>query len=206
MDFNVKTGDSDKLRSACVVVGVASPRRLSPAALRLDKAGRGQLSELLKSADIDTDCGKTTLILNPRGRIQAARILVVGCGKDKHLTAQDFTRVVTATARALQSGSATEAVSFLAELDVEDRDLAWKTQRIVEATRDALYRFDELKSEAKPPRRPLRKLTVAVADRAELASARLGVSRGTAIANGIELARILGNRPGNLCTPADLAV
>ncbi|HHJ16790.1 MAG TPA: leucyl aminopeptidase [Gammaproteobacteria bacterium] len=205
MDFNVKTGDSDKLRSACVVVGVSGPRRLSPAALRLDKAGRGQLGELLKSADIDTECGKTTLILNPRGRIQAARILVVGCGKDRHLTPQDFTRIAASTARALQSGSATEAISFLTELDVEDRDLAWKAQRIVEATRDALYRFDELKSETRPPKRPLRKLTLAVADREALAIAKVGVSRGTAIANGIELARVLGNRPGNLCTPSDLA-
>ena len=49
-----KTGDSDKLRSACVVVGISGPRRLSPAAEQLDKASRGQLGELLKSADIDT--------------------------------------------------------------------------------------------------------------------------------------------------------
>ena len=47
MDFNVKTGDSDKLRSACVVVGVCAPRHLSPAADRLDKASRGQLRDLL---------------------------------------------------------------------------------------------------------------------------------------------------------------
>ena len=205
MDVNVKTGEADKLRSACVVVGVSSPRRLSPAALRLDKACDGQLTKLLKSADIDTDCGKTTLILHPRGSIPAARILVVGCGKGKQLTPQDFTRVAAATARALQSGSATDAVSFLTELGVTDRDLAWKAQRCVEATRDALYRFDELKSEAKPPKHPLRKLTLAVADRAALALAKTGVSRGTAIANGIELARVLGNRPGNLCTPSDLA-
>jgi leucyl aminopeptidase len=205
MNFNVKSGDSDKLRSACVVVGISAPRRLSPAAKKLDKASRGQLGELLKSADVDTGCGKTTLIHDPKGSIQAARILVVGCGKDKKLSPQDFSKIVAAAAKALQSGGATEAVSFLPELDVEDRDLAWKAQRTVEATRDALYRFDELKSDAKPPKHPLRKLTVAVSDRATLAEARRGVKRGVAVANGIELARTLGNRPGNLCTPSDLA-
>jgi len=205
MNFNVKTGDSDKLRSACVVVGISGPRRLSPSAQKLDKASQGQLGELLKSADIDTGCGKTTLVHTPRGRVQAARILVVGCGKDKKLSPQDFDKIVAAAAQALQSGSATEAVSFLTELDVEDRDQAWKAQRIVEATRTALYRFDELKSDAKPPKRPLRKLTVAVNDSAALTETRRGVSRGTAVANGIELARTLGNRPGNLCTPSDLA-
>ena len=205
MNFNVKSGDPDKLRSACVVVGISAPRRLSPAAERLDKASQGQLGELLKSADIDTGCGKTTLIHSPRGRVQAARILVVGCGKDNKLSPQDFSKIVAAAAKALQSGGASEALSFLTELDVEDRDLTWKAQRTVEATRDAVYRFDELKTDAKPPKHPLRKLTVAVSERATLADARRGVKRGIALANGIELARTLGNRPGNLCTPGDLA-
>jgi len=205
MNFNTKSGDSDKLSSACVVVGISGPRRLSPAAERLNKASGGQLGELLKSADIDTGCGKTTLIHSPQGSIKAARVLVVGCGKDKKLSTQDFGKIVAAAARDLQSGSATEAVSFLAELAVEDRDLAWKAQRAVEATRDALYRFDELKSDTKPPKHPLRKLTIAVSDQSTLAEARRGVNRGIAVANGIELARTLGNRPGNLCTPSDLA-
>ncbi|MFQ5643072.1 MAG: leucyl aminopeptidase [Thiogranum sp.] len=205
MNFNAKTGESDKLRSACVVVGISAPRRLSPAAERLDKASRGQLSALLKSADIDTGCGKTTLIHTPKGRIQADRILVVGCGKDRRLSVQDFSKIVAAAARALQSGGATEAVSFLTELEVEDRDLAWKAQRTVESAQDAVYRFDELKSDAKPPKHPLRKLTVAVSERGALAEARQGVTRGAAVARGVTLARTLGNRPGNLCTPGDLA-
>ncbi len=205
MNFNVKSGESDKLRSACVVVGISEPRRLSPAAERLDKASRGQLGQLLKSADIDTGCGKTTLIHTPQGRVQAARILVVGCGKEKKLSPQGFSKIVMAAAKTLQSGAATEALSFLTELEVEDRDLAWKAQHTVEATRDAVYRFDELKTDAKPPKHPLRKLTVAVSERATLAEARRGVNRGIAVANGIELARTLGNRPGNLCTPGDLA-
>jgi leucyl aminopeptidase len=155
MNFNVKSGDPDKLRSACVVVGISAPRRLSPAAEQLDKASQGQLGELLKSADIDTGCGKITLIHSPQGRVQAARILVVGCGKDNKLSPKDFSKIVAAAAKALQSGSATEALSFLTELEVEDRDLTWKAQRTVEATRDAVYRFDELKSDAKPPKHPL---------------------------------------------------
>ncbi|MGB5407455.1 MAG: leucyl aminopeptidase [Thiogranum sp.] len=205
MDFNVKTGDPDKLRSACVVVGISAPRRLSAAAERLDKASRGQLRELLKHGDIDTGCGKTTLIHNPRGHIEAARILVVGCGKDKKLSPQAFTEITSAAAKALHSSAATDALFYLTELVVEDRDLAWKAQRTVEASRDAVYRFDELKSEAKPPKHPLRKLTITVGDRDAVNVAKQGLKRGIAVANGVDLARVLGNRPGNLCTPSDLA-
>jgi leucyl aminopeptidase len=205
MQFNVKTGDADKLRSACVVVGIASPRRLSPAAQRLDKVSRGQLSELLKSGDVDTELGKTTLIHAPKGRIEAKRILVVGCGEEKTLSVKGFREIATAAARALQDGGATEAVSFLVELEVDNNDLRDKTAQLVIASREAVYRFDELKSDAKAPKRPLRRLTIAVTEREQIDTAKAGVAHGVAVANGIDLAKLLGNRPANLCTPSDLA-
>ena len=205
MDCNVKTGEADKLRSGCIVVGISAPRRFSPAAEQLDKASNGQLRELLKQGDIDTDCGKTTLIHCPRGGIQASRILVVGCGKDKTLNPQSFDRLASASAAALQSSGTTDALSFLAEIEVEDRDLNWKAQQIVLAGRNTAYRFDELKSNAKAPKRPLRRLSIATANRNDAAQAKQGVRAGVAIANGMDLARTLGNRPGNLCTPSDLA-
>jgi leucyl aminopeptidase len=205
MDFNVKGGDPEKLRSACVVVGVFATRRLSAAAERLDKVSDGQLTELLKSGDIGTDCGDTTLVHSPRGRIAAKRILVVGCGKDTQLSPKAFIKVARAAANALKDGAAGDALSYLAELDVEDRDLEWKAQQIVVASRDALYHFDELKTDNKAPKRRLRRLTLAVSSHEHADAVKSGMHRGVAIANGIDLARTLGDRPGNLCTPSDLA-
>ncbi len=205
MDFNVKCGDPEKLRSACVVVGVSAPRRLSAAAERLDKASQGQLGELLKSGDIGTDCGNTTLIHSPRGGIQAKRILVVGCGKDKQLSPKAFIKIARAATAAVKNSGAGDALSYLAELEVADRDLAWKARQIVTASRAAVYAFDELKSDAKPPKHPLRRLSVGVSSHEHVDEAKDGVRSGVAIANGIDLARTLGNRPGNRCTPSDLA-
>ena len=37
MEFNVKSGSPEKQRSACIVVGVFEPRRLSPVAEQLDE-------------------------------------------------------------------------------------------------------------------------------------------------------------------------
>jgi len=205
MDFNSKTGEADTLASGCVVVAVSSPRRLSAAATRLDKASGGQISALIKQGDINTDCGKTTLILAPAGNIKAKRILVVGCGKDKTLSPQAFNKLTSAAATALQNSGAGDAASWLTEVEVEDRDISWKTQQLVAASEDAVYRFDELKSDAKPPRHPLRRLSVASASRADGSAIRAGVRAGAAIAHGMNLARTLGNRPGNYCTPSDLA-
>jgi leucyl aminopeptidase len=205
MDFNAKTGDADKLASSCVVVAVSSPRRLSPAAARLDKASRGQISTLIRQGDINTGCGKTTLVLNPAGRVKAKRILVVGCGKDKTLSPQAFNKIASAAARAVQDCGATDAASWLTEVEVKDRDTRWKAQQLAAASEEAVYRFDELKSDPKPPKRPLRRLSVVGYSQEDQQAIRAGINAGAAVAHGMNLARTLGNRPGNYCTPTDLA-
>jgi leucyl aminopeptidase len=48
-------------------------------------------------------------------------------------------------------------------------------------------------------------MSIAASDKAEAAAARSGVAQGLAIANGMDLARDLGNRPPNVCTPTHLA-
>lgn len=48
MEFSVKSGSPEKQRSACIVVGVFEPRRLSPIAEQLDKISDGYISSLLR--------------------------------------------------------------------------------------------------------------------------------------------------------------
>jgi len=43
MDFTVKSGNPEKQRTACVVLGVFEPRRLSPVAEQLDKVTGGYI-------------------------------------------------------------------------------------------------------------------------------------------------------------------
>ncbi len=205
MDFTVKSGEADTLRGACAIVGVAAPRRLSPAASRLDKVSGGRISALLKSGDIATELGKTTVLHCPGESAPVSRILVVGCGKNKHLSARQFVTLAGAAAQAVQNTGAADALVYLAELDVDGRGLGWKTRQIVLAARASRYRFDEFKSHDKAPKPRLKRLTLAVTGRSQLNAAKAAVARGLAIANGMDLARTLGNRPGNRCTPGDLA-
>jgi leucyl aminopeptidase len=66
---------------------------------------------------------------------------------------------------------------------------------------DAVYRFDQMKSEKSEVRRPLRKLTLSVPQRSDLVAGEAAAARGLAIAHGVDLARDLGNLPANVCTP-----
>ena len=82
MKFSTKIAAPEKLQSACVVVGVYEPRKLSRAAETLDKAARGHLRDLLRSGDMEGKAGTTRMLYKVRG-VAAERVLLVGLGKEK---------------------------------------------------------------------------------------------------------------------------
>jgi leucyl aminopeptidase len=80
--------------------------------------------------------------------------------------------------------------------------LSWNVRQAVLGLRDAFYRFDEMKSQKKPPAPALAHVTLPLGPTAELEQA---LAESVATAEGAELARTLGNLPPNICTPAYLA-
>ncbi len=206
MDFSVKSGNPEKQRSACVVVGVFERRRLSPAALQLDRACGGRISSLLRRGDMDGRSGQT-LLLHNLPRTLSDRVLLVGCGREREFGERQYRSALESAIRVLQDTGATEAVVYLTELNVKgrERDTYWCVRRAVETAEETIYRFDRLKTGKDGARRPLRKLTLALSSRRELAAGERAVREGAAIAAGVRLARELGNLPANVCTPAYLA-
>ncbi|MDQ2696529.1 MAG: leucyl aminopeptidase [Pseudomonadota bacterium] len=204
MEYAIKSGTPDKQRTACLVLGVYEPRRLSPAAEQFDAACDGLLAGLLRRGDFEGRTGQTLLLVQLPD-LPCERVLLVGCGRERDLDDRRYRQIVGNAATALNDTGATEAVSYLPELAVRERDSRWKIRQAVEASEEALYRFTELKSKKDEPRRPLRKLHLAIASRQDLDAAGQALKEGQAIAAGVRLVRDLGNRPGNICTPAYLA-
>ncbi|HXU94404.1 MAG TPA: M17 family peptidase N-terminal domain-containing protein, partial [Gallionella sp.] len=80
MEFSIKQGSPEKLKSGCVAVGVFEGGKLSAAAQLLDKAAKHALSDLIARGDMS---GKSasTLLLHAAPGVAAERILLVGLGK-----------------------------------------------------------------------------------------------------------------------------
>jgi leucyl aminopeptidase len=97
-----------------------------------------------------------------------------------------------------------DAVCFLARDGIKDMSSYYATRAAVESIRGACYRFDELKSKAKKKPR-LARFGIGLTTRKDVNAARLALGHGQAIANGMALARDLGNRPANVCTPSHMA-
>jgi leucyl aminopeptidase len=204
MDFNIKSGNPEKQRTACVIVGIFESRRLSVAAKAIDAISKKYLSNLIRRGDMDGNKGQYLLLHNVPGMI-ADRVLLIGCGKEREIDDRNYRSIIANSIRALNNTGSLDGVNYLSELTIKGHDHHWKIKQAVQVAEHTLYQFDELKSQKKKNRRPLRKITFTVPTRRELPQGEIAMQEGQAIANGIKLTRNLANRPSNVCTPSYLA-
>jgi leucyl aminopeptidase len=204
MEFSIKSGHAEKQRTACVVVGIYEPRRLSEVAKQIDDVSQGYISSILRRGDLEGKPGQTLLLHNVPGTL-ADRVLLVGCGRERDLGDNQYRKVMAQAIRTLHETGSMEAVCYLTELNVRGRDTAWRVRQAIETAQSALYAFDQLKSKKEDTRRPLRKIVFSVASRRELNLAEQASLQAQRIADGVKLAKDLGNMPGNICTPSFLA-
>ena len=204
MEYTVKSGSPEKQRIGCVVVAVYASRKLSTSAKLLDKASGGHISNLIRRGELEGDIGGTLLLHNVENTL-CDRILLVGCGKEKEISTQAYRKINCAMVTRLTNSGATEVSSYLTEIPVKKRDTGWKVKQSIEAIDACLYKFNQLKTEESSTRRPLRKFIFSVSGRGQLMDGEQAVRQGMAISVGIQLAKDLGNMPGNICTPSYLA-
>jgi leucyl aminopeptidase len=204
MEFSIKSGSPEKQRSACVVVGVFEPRKLSVPAEVIDNAARGYLSDLLRRGDMEGKAGSTLLLHSVPG-CEADRVLLVGLGKEKEFREKEYRKAISTAVTTLNETGGFDGTIYLTELPLKKRDVSWRVRQAAIVAIEALYRFDQMKSKKNEVRRPLRKITFCVERRNELDLAEQALMEGQAIASGMTLTKNLANLPANICTPSYLA-
>ncbi len=205
MEFTIKTGAPEKLKTSCLVVGVLDGERLAPPAADLDKATGGALASILATGDLGAKAGATLLVHNIPG-VAAPRLLLVSLGKADALGEKAYRDALSGAAKALASGRAEDAGVCLVDVEVPGRSPAWNIQTATRLLADATYRFQAPGVGQKEADKPAGAREVTLLTRHKV-SARLetAVRRGQAVAEGMALAKDLGNLPANVCTPTYLA-
>ena len=194
-------------RTDCLVVGVYDRNAMTPSARQVEEATEGAIGQVLADGDLSPVTGSTGLVHRPQG-VPAKRVLLVRLGARSALDDRAFRRAAGAAARAVAGTGSRGAADCLGEAEVEGRDEAWRVRAIAEAYGDAAYRFQECKSDEDGTSAPrLRRVAVhsSGGGGAGRAAARRALAEAAAINGGKRLARDLGNRPGNVCTPSHLA-
>ena len=201
MEFSIKQGSPEKLKTGCIIVGVFENGKLSKAAQALDKAAGHRLSDIVAHGDMHGKAASTLLLQNIPG-IAAERVLLVGLGKQGQQSSKASIEILGATFKALGTTSAKDATAYLTDETVGP-DAAWVIKQAVLIASASDYRSDSLKSKPAKPA-TLKRLTLATLDK-PAADVKNAFDQAVATAHGVKLAKDLGNLPGNVCTPTYLA-
>ncbi len=173
-----------------LVCGDALPAELAPALA-------AAVHDAVGSEDLALKHGKALYLHRVPG-VKASRVAVA-------VAANDSTKSVKS---ALLNGLAmlkSQGIKHLAVLIAgPSGSQSARAEVLACAVGEIHYHYNTTKPSA-PAAAPLSKVTLLVSSKAQAASAASGFSQGAAIANGVALARELANRPGNHCTPSDLA-
>ncbi|NIN35349.1 MAG: leucyl aminopeptidase, partial [Gammaproteobacteria bacterium] len=84
MQFIIKSGNPEKQRTACLIVGITEPRRMSVAAKAIDEASKKHLSNLIRRGDMEGKIGQCLVLYNVPGLL-SDRVILVGCGREREL-------------------------------------------------------------------------------------------------------------------------
>src|SRR5262245_1278918 len=206
MDIAIKTGSPEKFQTGVLAVGAFVDGPLPPATRAIDEASKGRLSAILTRGDLEAKAGATLLLPDLPGT-SAERTLVVSLGKREEFGDKAFRDALASAARVLAAGPANDAVVTAADVDVPGRSHAWRLEQASRLLADGAYRFDPRTAAGTAPAQAeggVRTIGLLASGQgtAELDSA---VRRGQAVAEGMALAKDLGNLGGNVCNPAFLA-
>ena len=204
MKYGTRTGNAAKARTQCAIVGVYENGQLSPSARVLDKASKGYLRKVLKRGDIS---GKThqILLLHDVPNVGAMRVLLVGLGNEKSMNSAKYADIARTVIGKIKATSSRTNLCCLLEVDVPDRGIDWKTQRIVESFEAGLYSFTEMKGNPPENTDSIESVDLFINDKSKVETVLSAIAVGNALTAGINSAKTLGNLPGNICTPTYLA-
>ena len=203
MEFSIKVSAPENAKTSCLAVGVFESGILSVAATSIDRASGGLLKSLLESGDIQGKYGFSRMLFRVHG-VVAERVLIIGLGKKENFRAKEYCDAIRNCVIAVSGSAIKDVWVSLAETEVNDRDSEWKARHLVIAASEALYRFEEMKSK-KSKVQSITSITLGLRGAGERSAFEPGLVNGRAIAAGMNLAKDLGNLPGNVCTPSYLA-
>ena len=211
MDFSIKACEWTKGttngfltgKSDCIVLGVFESQTLNGAALEIDTATKGLITRIVKAGDMQGKSG-TTLFLPEVSGIGASRVLLVGLGKQDGFGQKAYGDAVRAAWRAILGTKIAQVTFTLSQLPIQERGGEWAVKAAILALRAETYQFTQMKGKPEPVKRNLKRIVFSV-DAADEKLAKAAAKEGAALASGMDLARDLGNLPGNVCTPTYLA-
>ena len=203
MKYSISASQPANIKTDCLIVPVLAKGILTESGKQLDGSCNKQLSQLLRSGDLSESAGSTLVLHNPAGA-RSRRILLVRSGASENLDGKAFRKFIQASSKALDALAVGSAHLLVDSLDIKDRTGSWIVSQAVQELETCAYSYDRTKSK-KSRKSGLKEIGFSLPADCSRAQANEAIKLGNAVSSGINIARELGNLPGNICTPTFLA-
>ena len=154
------------------------------------------LQSLLELNQFEAKVG-TTLLLNRVSDYKTQRVMVVGLGEEA-LSSKNYVKALNKLVVALEAAKVKNAV--IPSIQIENHDESWVQSTSARVFQNASYQVDKVGVSESADATSLESLSFC-----SQSSDAVEINKGLAIANGMALARELGDLPPNICTPSYLA-
>ena len=204
MEIKVVAGDITKTKADAIIVPFfAGMERPEGDIAAMDKALDGAVSQLINQGEIKGKLNEITII-HSLSKLPAARVVVVGLGKQQELS-QDKVRGAIAGACRLLRQKGIESIAAIAQgAGIAGITLGGAAQAITEGALLGVYSFRRhITKEAEYGE--IKQLTIVDADEANLPILERGCHKGKVMAEATNLARDMVNEPANHMTPSHMA-
>jgi len=190
MNYAAANSDLAALRTPCLGTSLSVAKRVARAT--------GNAATLNRAITDFKDKAGEILCVNLDGPV--ARVLILG-GADECSPTQ-YRKMATLVAQKLTGMNLSQAALHLVGTKVKGHGVAWKAQALMQALSHASYRFNTYKSKPKQPV-SLKRVRL-LANQGDQKALRAAIKLGSALDEGLTLAKDLGNEPPNVCTPTYL--
>jgi leucyl aminopeptidase len=201
-------GDLATVKADAVVVNlfqdVKSPGGATGA---IDKALGGAIKELLALGDFKGKASEATMIPT-RGAIGCPRVLLIGLGKKDEFNLDTLRNVAARSAQIARDRGWKRLASVLHGAGIGGIDAERAAQAFAEGALMGVYDFKEFKSKPKEDDEPateLEEIVVVEQDAKKLPKVKSGLEAGVVLAESVNLARDLINRPSIAKPPTAMA-
>lgn len=197
MQFRLQAGTLADQEVDALVIPVAKDRELTPEGAEVNRRLDGALEDALTAADFTGEVGKT-VVLSTLGRLPAQWLVATGIGPGGTRSTDDIRRAWGVATRGARDTGATTIASPPPTADSLSTEAAYRAA--VEGARLAAYRFLEHRTQNLPKRDIQEVIFTGSGQDAER-----GIKLGEKVADGVTLARNLGNQPPDIIYPQTLA-
>lgn len=193
MKFTASSADPLKIKADCAIL--LTNADFNTGLHALDATLKDELTTLVALTQFDGKKGSTKTIYTPS--MPFSQLILVGI-EGATERQQQIAAIASAAKQAIRAGVA--KIVWIDTLPISDTQ--WRAAMVAQQTIQASYKYSK---NNKTTASKLEQITYWSENQADVEPANIGLASGQSIGKGVNLARLLGDLPANICTPTYLA-